>query len=71
MTRYDHWPDMRAKPMAREKQKDTSTTGAASLPLTGRSKATWRQPCNLHSFGDDDWRGDRSTAEIANTKPQR
>jgi hypothetical protein len=68
MTYYAHWPDMRAKPMASEKQKDTLTAGAARLPLTGQPKATWRQPCNLHSFSDGDWRGGRSTAEIASSQ---
>jgi hypothetical protein len=71
MTCYAHWPDIRAKPMARDKQKDTPTSDAANLPPTGRPKGTWPEPCNLHSFGADDRRGDRSTAEIATAKLRR
>jgi hypothetical protein len=41
MTCYAHWPDIRAKPMARDKQKDTPTSDAANLPLTGRPKGSW------------------------------
>jgi hypothetical protein len=70
-TCYAHWLDKRAKLMAREKQKDTPTTEAASLPLTGRPKQLGaNHAVGIHS-ATMTGASTGSTAEIENTKLRR